>query len=567
MAKKNRKPKAKQRTENQRAENPEIDAKILQESVAEASKKVNVLSRLPLPQQKAHIRQLLIEIGTNVSINDNDPTGDGDQNPIASLPQRDVARHLFSSGGDVEQHLAKQALSKFALGCAVGSLKAVGDMVKDAVKVEARPYSRSEKMLTLLETRETSLRLSPLLLIVSAGKNIIGERQDFQGVSKLLLKYGASPVAKDVFGKTVCHYGAGAMATKMTLDVVDMCIHAAKTHHMFGKEIQLHSLNTQEMNGKVGIVGGFDSDTGRRSVFLQDDQREVWIKTENMSLTRSNNESPSYPLLTDVQDRLGSVSLHEVCLPRQFSCGTERVDVAEFLLEKHHTCIHTKEMDGVSPFQMTSGMGQMIGATGVAKLIMESATREARETTKVKRQNKLCCANCKKGLDRDAPSCSRCNISRYCGRECQVSHWKDHKKECKDLASLSLGVKLDPPNKMKMNLPGGRSHFGMSYKTGTRNSDGIKYRKPCNVEHDKKFVVKVQASRDDNFGSIYIYDQSRTCEFFINSGQSGFQDILTEIRNEPAWQGQKTFMKASFDRSGTCTVYPETTGVKLHYTW
>jgi hypothetical protein len=24
--------------------------------------------------------------------------------------------------------------------------------------------------------------------------------------------------------------------------------------------------------------------------------------------------------------------------------------------------------------------------------------------------------------------CSRCNTTRYCSKECQISHWKDHKK-------------------------------------------------------------------------------------------------------------------------------------------
>mmetsp|Transcript_37639 Transcript_37639/g.61458 ORF Transcript_37639/g.61458 Transcript_37639/m.61458 type:complete len:488 (-) Transcript_37639:266-1729(-) len=486
---------------------------------------------------------------------------------IVSFAQRDIARHLYSLG-DVD-HIAEQGISKFALGCAVGNSKVIGEMIEEVRKLEPRPYSRSANMLALLETRETSMRLSPLLLLVSAGKTMIALNsvsQDFQGVAKLLLKHGASPVAKDVLGKTICHFGAGAMATKMTLDVVDICIHAAKTHHLHDKEVELHSLNSQEMNGKVGIVGGFDSDTGRRSVYLEKDQREVWIKTENMKLTGSV-DSQSYPPLTDIQDRVGSVSLHELCLPQQISGGPERIDVAEFLLQKHRTSIHTKDTedtDGVSPFQMVSGLGQMVGARGVAKLIMEAATREARQTTKAKRQSKRCCANCKNVLDKEASSCSRCKVARYCGRECQVAHWKEHKHECKDLAACSLGVKLDPPNKMK--LPFGMNYGSVSFQTGgASNAEGIEYKKPRNMEYDKKFVVKVQATGDHV--PIFVYDQTKKCEFYISPGQTGFQEILTEIRNESAWQGQKTFMKVSFDRSGTCTMYPETAGVKAHYTW
>merc|ERR1712085_152836 len=104
------------------------------------------------------------------------------------------------------------------------------------------------------------MRLSPLLLIVSAGKTMIGDArsQNFEEVASLLLKHGASPVAKDVLGKTVCHYGAGAMATKTTMDVVDMCIRAAGSHHMYGEEVELHSLNTKEVNGILGTAGGYD---------------------------------------------------------------------------------------------------------------------------------------------------------------------------------------------------------------------------------------------------------------------------------------------------------------------
>jgi hypothetical protein len=32
-------------------------------------------------------------------------------------------------------------------------------------------------------------------------------------------------------------------------------------------------------------------------------------------------------------------------------------------------------------------------------------------------------------------SCGRCKVSRYCSRECQVAHWKDHKAICKIISS------------------------------------------------------------------------------------------------------------------------------------
>ena len=150
-------------------------------------------------------------------------------------------------------------------------------------------------------------------------------------VAKILLKYGASPTAKDVLGKTVAHYGAGAFATDMTLKVVDMCIRAAQTAHLYGKDVKLHGLNKIEMNGLQGVAGGFDPDSGRRLIFLADLGKEVWVKPENVQLLvpePPESAQNSSITLTDIQDRLGSVSLHEVVMQN-------RKHTAEFLLIKH----------------------------------------------------------------------------------------------------------------------------------------------------------------------------------------------------------------------------------------
>ena len=52
-------------------------------------------------------------------------------------------------------------------------------------------------------------------------------------------------------------------------------------------------------------------------------------------------------------------------------------------------------------------------------------------------------------------TCSRCKWSAYCGRECQVSDWKRHKKECKDVAIKAQEEKTQ--NKTKSSLQVGES--------------------------------------------------------------------------------------------------------------
>jgi hypothetical protein len=539
-------------------------AEEMDESFQRTSYKIEEIDNLPLDQKKQAIRQFLIEAGTDVNRNDNDLTGNGDQSMIATFQKRDLVRQLFAVGGDIHEHVCQQkfhpSMSTFAYACASGFVGDAQSEMKRVKSIESvtQPYSRNGDMLNVLETRETSLRLSPLLLIVSAGKNVYGADHRHRDVAKLLLKHGASPVAQDVFGKSAVHYGCGAYGTKMTLEVADMCIRAAKSHHLFGKNVKLHSLNTESMNGKVGIAGGFDPDSERRAVYLPDEIREVWIKVENISLTDKDKDCKSYPLLSEIQDRFGSTALHELCMSSPSMRGmTENVDAAELLLKKYHTSIYIRDADGMTPFQLCCGMAQMAGARQISKLVMERAALEGRDARCSRKKKELRCANCKVDLDKNAPVCSRCKITCYCCRDCQVSHFSKHKAECKDIAAYVNGVKLNPPAQTMFTAT-------MSFQTGMSHSGGT-YQKPRNVKCNEQFVIKVQGNGDQF--PIMVYDQTRFCSFDLCPGQPGFKEVLAEIRNEPAWQGRKTFMKASFDENGACTVYPSTAGVKSQYNW
>lgn len=45
-----------------------------------------------------------------------------------------------------------------------------------------------------------------------------------------------------------------------------------------------------------------------------------------------------------------------------------------------------------------------------------------------------CCGIFESTVKNDLRQCSRCMSALYCSKECQVSHWKDHKKHCKKIA-------------------------------------------------------------------------------------------------------------------------------------
>jgi len=60
------------------------------------------------------------------------------------------------------------------------------------------------------------------------------------------------------------------------------------------------------------------------------------------------------------------------------------------------------------------------------------------------------CANCDKGEEciDSLKTCSKCNMAKYCNRECQLAHWPQHKKDCKKRAAELHDEKLfkQPPS-------------------------------------------------------------------------------------------------------------------------
>ena len=51
--------------------------------------------------------------------------------------------------------------------------------------------------------------------------------------------------------------------------------------------------------------------------------------------------------------------------------------------------------------------------------------------------NTSTCANCGKGEEAagDLKACTACKLVKYCNRDCQVAHRKQHKRECKKRAA------------------------------------------------------------------------------------------------------------------------------------
>jgi hypothetical protein len=270
-------------------------------------------------------------------------------------------------------------LSTFAEHCVSGRFEKVQQILENHSVRKGKSWN---VMIELLETRETVLRLSPLLLvfcmlykvgIVMMNKTdpsssdvtkVVKNRttaaepwlkyidqleQNLVRVVMELLRYGASPIAKDVCGRTVYFYGASIYATPRSLKAVTMCSNAAMSAHYFGKEVILHGFDTTSnnesdkvaiRNGMRGLAGGYQIATGRRIVFLFGRQSEMAISLRNIRLVNnSDNVNKTMFNLCNVQDRLGQVCLTELC-------GSKRKDVIKFLLDNHHASIDIEDWTG-----------------------------------------------------------------------------------------------------------------------------------------------------------------------------------------------------------------------------
>ncbi len=152
------------------------------------------------------ISKLLYAAGTDIQQNEDDPYGDGDQSMLVGKnleSRQQILRNLFATGGDFHFYRRGNGLTDFAFSCVKGDVK--------AVEASLRAAATKDDLVKLLEVRQTSMRLSPLLLTLAFTKqkhwvadinqcNV--DDMDHMGVFRTLIRYGARPDAKDVTGKT-----------------------------------------------------------------------------------------------------------------------------------------------------------------------------------------------------------------------------------------------------------------------------------------------------------------------------------------------------------------------------
>lgn len=475
------------------------------------------------------IRKQLQARGTDVAKNDQDTEGDGDQSVVSSN-NAEFYQNLAIKGGDFYYVYFTGLLSTFAHNCVSGRVTDVRKALEEATK------RGPAALRSLLETRETSLRLSPILMVATVNK----QQEAIVKVAELLLSYGARPDARDVCGKTVCHYGMGAMATDFSIKVCEICIRVHKSQYLFDQKVELIGLKQRsDLNGAIGDCGTYKVSVDRRNVCLCETEEVVAVKPENLRLWKKDDVSHGeivWPDLYDIPDRRGVTIIQEVTLDN-------RVDVADILLNRYHARVDIVDCHGHSTAQMVR---QMAKSSQVSRMVDKAARQQDRKKRDL---NLRTCGNCGVVKD-DIQECAACHSIAYCNRDCQSAHWKaTHKMECKGLAAkLNQAIVLDSPTS-----DGSHRLTSSAIRRGKFSASPM-FSKPTNVKNGEKFYLKVQRLNSNT--PLMLHDESRGCSFDLNPGETGFEEISRALLSESKWEGHVTFIKASFDADGKFTVYP-----------
>ena len=320
-----------------------------------------------IPSHRAGIRAWLT--ATDWTKNDADPCGDGDQSPLQTVDARNVHRVCWAEGADAlgviqcalevyarktrgkEGPTASLEASELWVACYTGDLVNVKAMLEREMGTDERAE--------MIERRVTCMRVTPLMTAIDGSRRKgglsapertgVGTRPlDHKEIVRLLLASGARVDALNFVGKNVVHIGAGKLATKETLEMVEMCV-------------------------------------------------------EKHEETRAEGDIR----LVNVQDRLGSVAIHEVVV-------NNRVDAAKVLLRLQADPT-LKDADGIDAMKMLSPFLN----PDVTHVISTHMARRHRVLTKG------VCNFCKREAgerEKSFKACSRCWKARYCSR-CVTRRW------------------------------------------------------------------------------------------------------------------------------------------------
>lgn len=245
------------------------------------------------------------------------------------------------------------------------------------------------------------------------------------------------------------------------------------------------------------------------------------LSVADLCITRAK-ELDLTPPLVDIQDRMGGVPLQQAIM-------LNRVDLVTFLCIKHGANATIKDHDGASPETMAFHGSTIFDV--IRKAINKKKTTEFKST----------CMVCEGGDESNILRCSGCKIAGYCSKECQKSHWKEHKKVCALSSGTGFTVTIDPTPLNSANL---RGNGWITGKTWDGKSP------PPGVAMGEFFDVKIQVGFDPSTPML-LYPKEKTPMLGITRENCpSAKELFDLIRAFKPCDGRKAYFRAKLMRPG-----------------
>mmetsp|Transcript_5760 Transcript_5760/g.8772 ORF Transcript_5760/g.8772 Transcript_5760/m.8772 type:complete len:523 (+) Transcript_5760:52-1620(+) len=449
----------------------------------------------------------------------NDPYGDGDQSYVKADGPNDPGqrlRDLWCEGGcegGFHELLARGEVPSIFVNSFFGN--------KDGVQreIDATEPDSPQRM-HLLEGRVGVLRLTPLIACVVGARNAPGpygtseQQHDYIGVADVLCAAGCRVEAKDAAGYSAAYHCTTAFANPLTLAIFRfLCFKydANISRNRFGD----YSLYETIMYSREDVA---------RTLIDHN------VQFDRMAQRMIRAWPAGMPLLSlSCERHIANRSIKQGDFVRLLKSGSETIN----------------KKGRVSSYNYFTGEYSVELCDG--------------GTVQVKRSQIEYCA-CEKCFKMGEKKCSKCLVVYYCSRDCQVAHWKVHKKVCTSDDSKKNHVfhgTLPVPNHQ------GEEKQDILSWTQTRDNAEVDLQNSGTVNGEEiikgkkgadgciSFPVKIQMNLlNRENGNLLIYNKAKTFRAFINPKQDNLHKALYKIIDNKSESSQKVYM--------TCKYNPET---------
>ncbi|EIN07038.1 hypothetical protein PUNSTDRAFT_104486 [Punctularia strigosozonata HHB-11173 SS5] len=138
--------------------------------------------------------------------------------------------------------------------------------------------------------------------------------------------------------------------------------------------------------------------------------------------------------------------------------------------------------------------------------------------------------------------CSRCRSAKYCGPECQKSHWREHKPVCRSIegGEWRRFIMAPAPADAK---PGMRvvtlNRFSSPGDTDPSSTAEVGDSPGPNIHGDRPFIAKIQ--KGNPIQCMLVYDQQRSFQGFIPRGgqEMEYGELMEQMKT--GWNGIKVY--------------------------